>query len=109
MVPMSKVDDQSGETPKLSVTKDKFDAGGVCRIYARINVNTLSASAIDEVELIASEKTPARIPYVAFKLIGFILVVDGSLFGEQHCFFNQTLVWGVNPQTGIVTAMFIAA
>ena len=109
LVPMSKVDSDTGETPKLTVTKDKFDSAGVGRIYARITVNNLATTVIDQVELIASEKIPSRIPFTAFKLIGFILMTDGSLIVEQHCFFDQTVVWGINPQTGIVTSMFIAA
>ena len=109
LVPMSTVDHDTGDTPKLTVTKDQFDATGISRIYARITVNTLSTTRIDSVELVASEKTPARLPFTAFKLIGFILMTDGSPTAEQHCFFDQTIVWGVNPQTGIVTSMFVAA
>jgi hypothetical protein len=103
------VDPDAGDTPKLTVSEDKFDSAGVSRIYAKITVNKLSTTSIDAVELIASEKTPTRIPFTAFKLIGFILMDDGSPTVEQHCFFDQTVVWGVNPQLGVVTAMFIAA
>ena len=102
-------DPDSGDTPKLTVSEDKFDSAGVSRIYAKITVNKLSTTSIDAVELIASEKTPARIPFTAFKLIGFILMDDGSPTVEQHCFFDQTVVWGVNSQLGVVTSMFIAA
>jgi len=109
LVPMSKTDKESGEMPKLTVTKDKFDGAGVSRIYARITVNKLATTSIDDVELIASEKTPARIPFTTFKLIGFVLMDDGSPTIEQHCFFDQTVVWGVNPQLGVVTSMFVAA
>ena len=109
LIPMSQINPTTDETPKLTVTKDQFDKAGIARIYARITVDTLATTVIDQVELIASATTPARIKFTAFKLIGFILTASGSPSAEQHCFFNQTIVWGVNPQTGVVTSMFTAS
>ena len=109
LVQMSTLD-ANGNTPNLTVTKDKFNSvTGISLIYAKITVNNLATTVIYSVELIGCAALPSRIPFTAWKLIGFILMASGTPVAEQHCFFDQTVVWGVTPQTGIVTSMFVAA
>ena len=80
--------DADGKIPRLKFTKDDFDANGVAMLCLHVTLNSdwLLQKAEPAVHPYATPLTPQ--PWVAVKLIGFLIQTNGAVKWKQMCFFN---------------------
>ncbi len=105
-VPISKVDDETGETPALTLQPEDF-ARGRALLFAKVNLSR--GWAIETVDIVARPEVPAPEPWTGYKLIA-VLRQDAALTitALQMVYFNLNHGTSLRRTSGLAKHWFWA-